>query len=419
MTSARDDCLVIGAGIVGVSCAIHLARAGRAVTLLDRRAPGEATSYGNAGVVERDGLVPITFPTSPRALLGFALNRTSAANVHHGALPAVLPWLMALRRASRPDALARYAEASNALEARAWAAHRELAVEAGAMHLFRETGWLRLYRTAESFEAAKRTLLPLAERYGAPVEPLSPSAVVRDVEPSLHPAFAGAILSPETRSTASPGDVTKAYARLFAAAGGTVATGEVRRIAPAAGGGWSVELADGARRTAGTVVVAAGPWANDLLRPLGYRLPLAVKRGYHRHYRPVGNAALARPVVDMDGGFVVTPMKDGIRLTTGIEFAARDARPTPVQVGKALAGARTLFPLGDPVEAEPWMGARPCFPDSLPVIGPAPRHDGLWLAIGHGHLGFTEGPITGRLLAAMMAGETPEVDTTPYRADRF
>ena len=158
--------------------------------------------------------------------------------------------------------------------------------------------------------------------------------------------------------------------------------------------------------------------------PLGIKLPLAVKRGYHRHFRAQGNAALARPVLDAENGYVLTPMEQGIRLTTGVEFAARDAPPTPVQFERLLPAAQELFPLGDPVEAQPfggktWLGARPCFADSRPVIGRAPGQAGLWLACGHAHWGLTLGPATGRLLAEMMTGATPFCDPQPYAAERF
>jgi D-amino-acid dehydrogenase len=112
-------------------------------------------------------------------------------------------------------------------------------------------------------------------------------------------------------------------------------------------------------------------------------------------------------------------MEQGIRLTTGAEFAARTAPPTPVQFDRLLPDARALFPLAEPAEAAPWMGCRPCFADSRPVIGRAPGHPGLWLAYGHGHWGLTLGPATGRLLAEMMTGATPFCDPAPYGADRF
>ena len=129
--------------------------------------------------------------------------------------------------------------------------------------------------------------------------------------------------------------------------------------------------------------------------------------------------SLARPVLDVDNGCYLTPMAQGIRLTTGAEFAARDAAPTPVQFARLMPAATGLFPLGDAIEERPWMGARPCFADSRPVIGRAPGQPGLWLAYGHGHSGLTLGPVTGRLIAEMMTGETPFCDPAPYRAERF
>jgi D-amino-acid dehydrogenase len=170
---------------------------------------------------------------------------------------------------------------------------------------------------------------------------------------------------------------------------------------------------------AATVVVALGPWAPDLLKPLGIDLPLAVKRGYHRHFRPTGNAGLTRPLVDVEIGYALSPMEQGHRLTTGAEFAARDAAPTPVQFDRLMPEARRLLALGDPVEPRTWMGSRPCFADSRPVIGRAPGQPGLWLCYGHGHMGLTLGPASGRLLAEMITGETPMVDPAPYAAERF
>jgi D-amino-acid dehydrogenase len=165
--------------------------------------------------------------------------------------------------------------------------------------------------------------------------------------------------------------------------------------------------------------VALGPWAPDVLAPLGIRLPLAVKRGYHRHFRPTANARLTRPVVDREAGYVLAPMDQGVRLTTGVELADRDALPTPAQLTRVMPLANRLFPLGDPVETEPWLGRRPCFPDSRPVIDQAPGQHGLWLCYGHGHLGLTLGPASGRLVAEIMTGATPFTDPAPFSARRF
>jgi D-amino-acid dehydrogenase len=166
-------------------------------------------------------------------------------------------------------------------------------------------------------------------------------------------------------------------------------------------------------------VVALGPWSPDPLSSLGIRLPMAVKRGYHLHFRPQGNASLARPILDADNGYCLAPMQQGIRLTTGAEFADRDAAPSPVQLDRLMPAARELFPLGEAVETKPWMGNRPCFADSRPVIGPAPGHAGLWLAFGHAHWGLTLSAITGRLVADLVSKTAPVVDPAPYAAERF
>jgi D-amino-acid dehydrogenase len=184
------------------------------------------------------------------------------------------------------------------------------------------------------------------------------------------------------------------------------------------GGGWKLRTAAGALE-AGGAVVALGPWSDVLTRTLGYRLPLAVKRGYHMHYRAAGEAKLNHPILDVERGYFMGPMQLGIRLTTGAEFALRDALRTPVQLARAEPIARDLFPLAERLDNEPWMGARPCTPDMLPVIGPAPWHKNLWFAFGHAHHGLTLAAVTGRLIAEMATGEAPFVDPAPYAAARF
>jgi len=146
---------------------------------------------------------------------------------------------------------------------------------------------------------------------------------------------------------------------------------------------------------------------------------MAVKRGYHMHFRERPGGGLSRPVLDADVGYVLAPMRQGIRLTTGAEFADRDAPPTPVQLDRLMPAAKGLFPLGEAVEPTPWMGRRPCFADSRPVIGPAPGQAGLWLAFGHAHWGLTLAAITGRLVADLVTKAAPVVDPAAFAAERF
>lgn len=412
---ARTDAMVLGAGIVGVSVALHLAKRGLSVALVDRAGVGAQTSYGNAGVIEGNTIFPPAFPSDPGALLRIALRRAGEANYHLSFLPHVMPWLLAFRAASRPERLTENVRLIRPLFSRAVAEHEALMAEAGATRYLRKTGWLKVYRGEKSF-AALTPEFDLAAKFGLPLQALNTSGA-RGLESSLNPVFAHAVFWPQAASVSNPLGVTCAYAARFEAHGGVTLAGDARTL-HRAGNRWRVETDEGALDAA-ECVVALGPWANDLLRMQGLKLPLAVKRGYHRHFRAQGNAGLSRPVLDAEAGYLITPMEQGIRMTTGVEFAARDAKPTPVQFDRLMPKARELFPLGERVDDKTWLGSRPCFPDSRPVIGRAPALAGLWLAIGHAHWGLTLGPATGRLIAEMMAGEAPFCDPAPYRAERF
>jgi D-amino-acid dehydrogenase len=412
---ARSDAIVLGAGIVGVSVALHLVKRGLAVALVDRGEPGQGTSYGNTGIIEANTLFPAAFPASLKSLIRIALKRAPEANYHAGFLAQVAPWLLEFRRNSAPERLIATMRVMRPLFGRAIAEHQALMAEAGAGRYLRHTGWLKLYRSDRSFAGTARERA-LAAELGLPVRVLNVDAA-RALEPALAPVFRHAVFWEEAASLSNPLAVTRAYAARFAALGGVTVTGDARSLHPV-GAKWRVETAQGPIDTE-AAVVALGPWATDLLAPLGIMLPLAVKRGYHRHFRPLGNASLARPILDADNGYCIAPMEQGIRITTGAEFAPRDAVPTPVQLDRVLPAARHLFPLGDATEDKPWLGARPCFADSRPVLGRAPGRPGLWLAYGHGHSGLTLGPVTGRLIAEMITGATPFCDPAPYGAERF
>lgn len=414
---ARSDVIVLGAGIAGVSAALQLQKRGRSVVLVDRRGPGEETSYGNAGIIQREGVLPYSFPRDPWLILSYGLNRLPEAHFHWRALPTIWPWLYGYWRASRPEQVAATARGMRPLVERCITEHEPLLNEAWLTDLVRRTGYMRVFRTPQALERALAKLAAECDVYGVTFKPLSLREVVV-LEPHLNGSvLAGGVLFPEPQSVSDPGRVVQGYAELFVKRGGELVTGDARTLQEERDG-WSLRTERG-HMSAADVVVALGAWSDEIFRPLGYTIPLGIKRGYHRHFKYDGDATLGRPVLDAEVGYVLTAMTRGIRLTTGAEFALRDAEPTPVQLKRVTPRARELFRLGVPVEKEPWLGRRPCLPDMLPVIGPAPRHRGLWFDFGHHHLGFTLGPVTGRLLAEMMTGETPFTDPAPYAAGRF
>lgn len=411
---ARSDVLVLGAGIVGTSAALHLARRGLRVVLVDRKGPGEGTSFGNAGIIEGNTYFPYPLPPL-NSLARIALRRAPEASYHWSHLPKLFPWLRAYAKASSPDAMLAFAQAMRPLFSNAVAEHETLIDEAGVQDVLRKTGWLKIYRHAASYEAARRDLDVIA-RADIAFEALDQAGALT-LEPDVAPIFERAVFWPTAASISNPLRLTLAYAALFAKLGGQLARGDASTLRRA-DGHWQVTTDEGPV-SAASAVIALGPWATDVLAPLGVRLPLMAKRGYHRHYRATGNKGLSRPVLDAEIGYVAAPMEQGIRLTTGAEFAPRDAAPTPVQFRLVEPAAREMFPIGEAVEPAPWLGSRPCFPDSMPVIGRAPGQKDLWLDFGHAHWGLTLGPVSGRLLADMITGATPFTDPAPYRAERF
>ncbi|WP_455726620.1 NAD(P)/FAD-dependent oxidoreductase, partial [Burkholderia stabilis] len=236
-------------------------------------------------------------------------------------------------------------------------------------------------------------------------------------EPSLAPGFCGALHWLDPKSVVDPSALVKAYAQLFVQGGGTLLTGDAASL-DALSPGWQVTTQDGTA-AAPSVVVALGPWSDTVFGKFGYKIPLREKRGYHMHYAPSAHGMPSAPIVDREYWYVIAPMRRGLRLTTGVEIARRGLPPTGVQLERAERIARPVFGFGERLDPQPWLGFRPCTPDMRPVIGPAPAHRGLWFAFGHNHHGLTLGPVTGRLLAEMMTGETPFTDPAPYRADRF
>jgi D-amino-acid dehydrogenase len=417
MTELKADVLVLGAGMVGVSAALHLQKRGRDVILVDKHArAGEETSYGNGGLIESASVFPYKFPRDLKEILRYAMNRAPQVRYRFSDLPAFLPWLVRYFIASAPERAHRSAMAVLPLIRASLIEHEALITEAGVPELLRRSGWIKMYRREATLANAVREF-ERARQYGVQGDILDGKALL-EREPHLGGEFAGAIHFTEPGFVLDPGGLAKAYAALFQREGGRFVVGDANTLHQEAGGRWRVATSNGAVNGR-EAVVALGPWADLVFRRLGYSIPLNVKRGYHLHLKPRGNAVLHRPVLDSDLGYVLAPMNRGIRLATGVEFARRDAPPSPIQLQNALPRARALFPLGEAVDAKPWMGARPCLPDMLPVIGKAPRHAGLWFDFGHHHHGLTLGPVTGRLLAEMMTGETPITDTRPFAVERF
>jgi len=409
------DVMVLGAGIVGVSTALHLRRLGLDTALVDRKHPGAEASFGNAGIVRRNGFVPQTLACSPSQLIGLLFGVSRAVTCDPGHFVRMLPWLNRCRKTGHTAAADFYSRTIAPLRALAVEEHLALAGSTNADRFYRRGGWLHLVRT----EAAHRKTEVercYARVFGVAYEDLSADDLAA-LEPGLKPAKMKAIHWPESCSVTNPGVVVDAFWRGFVHEGGCYLRGDAGKLLRQRGG-WLLESERGTV-FAPHAVIALGAWSQDVLSGLGESYPLAVKRGYHMHFRPLSGASLSRPVVDPEYGFALTPTDRGIRLTTGTEFAARDAPPNPAVIRHAKKRAEEVFPLGRSLQESPWMGSRPCLPDLLPVIGASPLTPGLWFNFGHAHDGFALGPVCGRLLAETIAGRTPGVDLTGLSPLRF
>lgn len=398
------EIIVLGAGMVGVSAALELQARGHRVVLVDRRGAGEETSYGNAGFIQAEAAEPHPIPHDPMTLLSYAFGRSNDVVYDPKYLPALAPVLWRYFRASAPKRHRAISKIYAQLTRRSTADHAPLIAAAGAEALIRRNGYADVYRSAHRFEAAARRAEALARDYGVSAG-IEDSAALAKAEPAIRVPLAGAVLWHDCWTCADPGALTAAYAALFERRGGTFVRGDALSLRQA-GAGWSVETARGLV-TGEKAVVALGPWSPELLARFGYGIQMLWKRGYHGHFdSPV---RLARPFLDAENGILLTPMRKGLRLATGAALVQPTDPSDPVQLRRGIAAASGLVPLGARVEEPQWFGNRPCLPDMLPLVGPAPNHAGLWFDFGHGHQGFTLGPTTAHLLAERMEGARSEV----------
>lgn len=407
---------VLGAGMVGVSIAWHLTQRGHRVVLIDRKMPGRETSYGNAGMIQREAVSPHPFPRSLANIWRVLPNRSIDIRYRAGAMLSSATALLEYWRYSSPEHMARIVPEYASLIVHCTAEHERMFTAAGAADLIHRDGFVELYRSADVLDERLRVAESYRERFGVEFESMS-GAELAELEPDLALSMAGAIRWTNTWGVTDPGALVQRYADAFVADGGELRQAEAREI-ESTGAGWRV-ITDQGNVEAEQCVLATGPWSGQWLQRLGLSMPFFVMRGYHMHYAAQQGKSLQHALLDYERGYLLTPKRLGIRLTTGAELNTLDAPARQGQLRAAEATARELFPLADRLEETPWRGARPCLSDMKPAIGPAPGKPGLWCAFGHGHQGFTLGPVTGRMLGEMIDGEEPFVDARPFAADRF
>jgi len=391
---------VLGAGIVGICCALELQRRGIQVRLHDRRGPGEETSSGNAGILSYSNITPLADPALLTRLHRLFLNMDDDFLLHYPHLLSLLPWLLRFVSRCRRDTFLHDGGAMNQLTSASVELHKKWIAQAGVEDLLNRGGGLKLYRHQQTFlrdQLERELLQQCAVRHT-----VLDAQQAYELEPDLKRIFVKAVLIDESLSIRNPERLCKSYARMFTDAGGEIERAGVQSLRELATG-WEITTDKGVE-SASALVVCMGAWTPELIGQLGYANPLAIERGYHTVFAPVDGAELAHPIFDVDASYVMAPMEAGLRVTSGTNMTRRETRPDPRQIERVIPRVREAFPVADQLLRKPWMGRRPTVPDTLPIIGAAPRHKNLWLAFGHSHMGLTMGPITGELIANFVSG---------------
>lgn len=409
-----EPVIVIGAGVVGISCARWLQLDGHRVCVVDPQAPGRACSWGNAGVFAVDSVMPVATPRTLLAVPRMLASGRSPLRLVAADLPRLAPWLLTFALQARSQALVAATNSLAGLCARALPDFGPITRDSAAAELMRPTGWATVFERRRSLAAARADVAAL-EEHGWPVRWLEGSAMHERIG-GLTSRAVGAFESSGVWMCSDPAGFVERLAADVQGAGGRFEHRRVTGIRPVDGGA-SVETAAGAMR-ARHVVVAAGIDSGHLAAGLGDRLGLAAERGYHAMLGS-GAGAPAMPVMAGEHKFVTTPMSAGVRLAGTSEFARPDRPPDPRRHALLLERGRALFPGLDTSRPDYWLGSRSTTPDSLPVIGRSPAAPAVTYACGHQHLGLTLAGITGRLVADDLAGREPPLDLRPLRPNRF
>jgi len=417
MNTGRGEVTVIGAGIVGISCAINLQRRGYSVTVIDREAAaGEGCSFGNAGLIAPCALVPVNIPgllwKAPKMLL----DPLGPLSLRWRYLPRMLPWLMSYLYNSRATKVEQVSDALTPLVGGALEEHQRLAAGTGAESWIQPSPYLYLYVDRAAMMADDYAW-SLRRARGIKTRVLE-GAALHGFEPAISTDYQCALVLEEGHGFArDPSQLVKALAESFQREGGRLHFGEVSGVKR---GDKRVEslCVDGEYLAIERLVVAAGAWSGKLAALLGDSVPLETERGYHVTVKNPGINP-KYPIMYTAGKLVVTPMSSGLRFAGLVEFGGLETEPDYRRARTLLTHAKNLFPQIDPSDFSEWMGHRPALPDSLPVIGPASFVTNAWYAFGHQHIGMMSGPKTGRALAELIDGEEPDLNLAPFSVERF
>ena len=408
--------IVVGGGIVGLSCAWAAQKRGFRVTVVDRDFDGDRASHGNAGGIAVTECIPLSLSGLGLKPVKWLLDPLGPLAIRVSHAPRMLPWFMALRRVAEPTHYLAIARALAAINDRSLKDFETLMASLGLSAELHKHGALTVYETQAAWQADAAEWA-LKRSLGVRWRPVDASEL-RKLEPGLAPVFQQAVMLEDWAHVDDPKRIVSALRDHAFLQGAERVQGLAVSLRAESTSFAEVELEGGRRLTADKVVVATGAWSARLAEKLGDRALLESERGYNTTL-PRSASRLTREVIFAERKFVATPLGIGLRIGGAAEFAGLDA-PANYQRSEALLKlARRYLPDLDEGGAQQWMGHRPATPDSLPVIGPSKRTDSVVYAFGHGHLGLTQAATTGELVADLLANAKPSIDLSPYAISRF
>ncbi|QXT40431.1 NAD(P)/FAD-dependent oxidoreductase [Gymnodinialimonas ceratoperidinii] len=405
---------ILGAGAVGLCCALSLAERGHAVRLIDRQEPGRETSFGNAGVISPWSIIPQSMPGLLKQIPGLLTDRDKTLRIHARHWPAMVPWGLRFLAQGRVARVREIVDAMEHLCGPSVDLYRRHLQGTGQEHLVQDSFYIHAFRKAEKADITALGYALRGEK-GAEMEVVEGGAL-RELEPGLSEAFKAAILIKGQARALSPGEICDALAAKARGLGVEIIRDEVEALQQGETG-WSVRC-KGDSYEAARVVIAMGVWSKTLLQGLGMKVPLQAERGYHVEFRNPG-VSLNHSVMDVDRKVVLSRMNGGIRIAGQAEFAAIDAPPDPSREAILTDAASDALRGLNTQDGKLWMGQRPSFPDSLPAIGEVPERPGLFTCFGHSHYGLMMAPKSGEVVADLIEDRRSNADLAPYAITRF
>lgn len=408
--------VVIGGGVVGISCALELLDDGHQVTVLEPGPVGEGASWASCGSIAVSEVIPLSKPGIMMKAPGWLLDPLGPLTLRASSALGVLPWFLRFAANARPARIRQISEEIAALTLPALADLQALLGRYGLSDLLRNTPVMELYDSAEEL-AHERSYHNMRRALGFQIDEIS-GAEAREMEPSIAGDFACATVFRDWRSVVDTRRFVTELHRVFTERGGSVkrlrATGFLR----GGNGAGGVRTDGGETVTGDQYVLAAGAWSRDLARDLGVSVRMEGVIGYQTSLTAPG-VDVTHAMVYAKGGFGITPYESGLAVAGSIEFAGLNARPNWKRAEILVEKARRVLPGLQTDAGERRIGRRPLTPDTKPVIGTAPGVPNVILATGHGQLGLTLCATTGRLVRSLASGRQPNINLSPYRADRF